>query len=284
MVGAAASVAAVAGLAWLISRDPDGAVGAGPAGTSGGPALTAIGCCDDQNTSIQLVRYRGGAGKMGVAEPVADPAAETSVAALSEALSTAPDRPGKLAAADALATIGSPEAVEQLLTRALEEPDLGLRREIAGALAALDDRTGLEALTSAVAATSDRALLDAVTETLSRMGDGETVEHLAELYRGEQQIRRQRNSVRRALAGMRNPEAARALASLATTAPEPGLVEAAARGLSKIGGATAAQGLADAIGQAGNDPQLHASLLGLVRRIDDPAGLKVLSNLELLNP
>ena len=286
MAGATALAAVALGLGWLAQERAEES-GTQAAATSGRVTVTADDCCDERKKLIELSlpgasRLKGG---KGVPSDELDFTGDPEVDALSAAFAAARDRQEKLKAADALAAHGSPAAVERLLTHALEEPDRGLRRDIARALDRLSDRDGFAAAVSAFGVTDDRAVVGAVNRAVTRMADGSTVEQLVDLYRSPLQVRTQRGAITRAIASVRNPEAARALSAIANTAPEPGLVEAAARGLSKIGGATAAQGIADAMEKASaTDLQLHASLLDLVQRIEDPAGLRVLQNLELMNP
>ena len=76
---------------------------------------------------------------------------------------------------------GSGEAVLELLTQVLSEPDMNNRRALAEALKNLADKDGLETLLSANAATKDPTVLQQVIEAAGRMATPESVEFLVSL-------------------------------------------------------------------------------------------------------
>lgn len=207
---------------------------------------------------------------------------ESAIAEISAGLANASTLEEKQIYSDALAMIGSEEAVSQLIARALEEPDYKTRKGILSSLDALGNREGLNVLTDAFTQ-NNRSLLSAASSTLSRLGDATTVDALVERYRNDPNVRNQRNHITTTLAGIQDPGSARSLASLARTAPEPGLVEAAARGLSKIGTPTAVQGLRDALRIHGEqDATLAAALRDLIARVENPQGIRYLQLQEPL--
>lgn len=206
---------------------------------------------------------------------------ETAVPGLSAALASASTASQKTVYADALALIGSAQAVNQILARALGEPDPGLRREIASSLDALSHPEGLAVLPAALVATSDPVVLNALVAALSRGAGRSELDQLVDQYRHAPILRTQRTAILQTLSGIRNPAAIRSLAAIARTAGEPGLVEAAARDLSKIGSAPAALALVDSLHRTDTaDPSLRASLLNLIARVDNPEGLAVLQQLD----
>ncbi len=177
----------------------------------------------------------------------------------------------KLLHADALALNGSGEAVGMLLEAIVRERDRGVRRELAEALKNLTDPAGLETLMSATAATNDPAILRQVIEAAGRMATPESIDYLVSLYRAEPTFPGQLRAVAKALSHIENPGAARMLGSLASTATEPGLIEAAAHSLAKIGNATSVQGLLSTLDHLGtSDPGLRHSLLVMLARVNTP--------------
>ena len=178
----------------------------------------------------------------------------------------------KVVHADQLIKVGSPEAVQKLLGMIISEPDEGIRTSLAEALRNLSNPEGTEALVSALAATRDPQVIDSVLDAVERMADPEAVQFLLELYRESPSVHGQHRAVARALGSIRNPEAARALGNVVRSAPEPGLVEAAARSLSKIGSPAAVSGLISAFDNPwAQDPAMRTSLLAMVARVQDEA-------------
>lgn len=197
---------------------------------------------------------------------------EESVEDLSHRFQAASSMEERGMLADALAMKGSGEAVLELLTQVLSEPDMNNRRALAEALKNLADKDGLETLLSANAATKDPTVLQQVIEAAGRMATPESVEFLVSLYRGQAVFPGQLRAVRQTLSQISSPEATRMLGTVATTATEPGLIEAAAHGLSKIDNPAALQRLVDTIAHVGTkDASLRASLLQLLGRINNPS-------------
>lgn len=174
---------------------------------------------------------------------------------------------------DALAMIGSGEAVLAVLTKIATEPDIDIRRRLAESLRNVTDPNGLETLLSANAATDRQEILEQAIEAAGRMATPESVEFLIELYRSNNPtILGQHRKVATALAHVQSPEVTRQMASLARTATEPGLVEAAALSLAKTGSTTALQGLMDTLNTVGQtDQSLRQSLLVMLARAQSPA-------------
>ena len=95
------------------------------------------------------------------------------------------------------------------------------------------------------------------------------VAFLVDLYRGAPTFPGQKHVVGQTLAHIQNPEAARTLASVAAQAIEPGLIEASAYSLAKIGTPAAVQGLVDTLEHIGTaDTTLRQSLLVALSRVN----------------
>lgn len=149
------------------------------------------------------------------------------------------------ALADSLASIGSMEAVQALLTAALQAEDEDIRQAFAEGLRSLSNPEGVEALTSALASTDDSLLLKEITECLGRLANQQTVEFLAELYREPANTLIQRESVIRVLRSIESEEASQALIHLMANAEEPDLSRAAAISLSAMDTSYARNALRD---------------------------------------
>ena len=172
---------------------------------------------------------------------------------------------------DALAMIGSGEAVLAVLKKILNETDINTRQQLAESLRNVTDANGLETLLSATAATERPEILEQAIEAAGRMATPESVEYLIELYRSNATIMGQHRKVAVALAHIQSSAVTRQMASLARTATEPGLVEAAALSLAKTGSTTALQGLMDTLNAVGqSDQSLRQSLLVMLERAQSP--------------
>ena len=124
---------------------------------------------------------------------------------------------------------------------------------------------------SATAATERPEILEQAIEAAGRMATPESVEYLIELYRSNPTIMGQHRKVAVALAHIQSSAVTRQMASLARTATEPGLVEAAALSLAKTGSTTALQGLMDTLNAVGqSDQSLRQSLLVMLERAQSP--------------
>ena len=168
------------------------------------------------------------------AHPPADP--EMSLAAMAEALRSAPDAVQKGEWADRIAAVGGRDAVERLVSLATGEQDDESIRAILEAFKGLADPQDILLLASASTATSDFRILEAATEMISRSATSEVVEYLAEISRQPPLQPTQRFAALWAIERIQNPEALRGLAKLVHHAPEPDLARAAAVALARIGG------------------------------------------------
>ena len=197
---------------------------------------------------------------------------KASVEELSRRFQSARSHEERSILADALAMKGSGEAVLELLTQILSETNMNQRRVLAEALKNLSDKDGLETLLSANAATRDPTVLRHVIEAAGRMATPESIEFLVSLYRGKAIFPGQLRAVAQTLSQISSPNAARMLGTVATTATEPGLIEAAAHGLAKINSPASMQRLVDTIAHIGTgDTTLRVSLLHLLARMNAPS-------------
>ena len=191
--------------------------------------------------------------------PEAD--AGISLAAMAEALRSAPDAGRKAEWADRIAATGGREAVEHLVALADREQDEESLRSILEAFKGLSDPQDILLLASAVTATSDFRILEAATEMISRSATSEVVDYLAELSRLDPLQPTQRFAALWAVERIQNPEARRALAKVAQGASEPDLARAAAVALARLGGPLAESVLTEsAMGRHHDNPDFHELL------------------------
>ncbi len=156
-----------------------------------------------------------------------------------DALASAETPTEKSAFARVLSWIGTPEAVEALVTHTHAESDEELRAEMARAISEMRNVFGLETLVSVLGATDDPDIIGAVIETTSRLASADTVEFLVELYLEDPRIPNQREQVLSALGALRNPDVEEPLRLVAEKG-EGELASAAAAGLDAMRGAIAA--------------------------------------------
>ncbi|MFZ4765178.1 MAG: HEAT repeat domain-containing protein, partial [Roseimicrobium sp.] len=171
---------------------------------------------------------------------------------LGECLSRAPTTASKAAFADALARIGSSEAVDELVARLNAENDPAVRAVLAQAFDAVSASDAVETLTSALAVIDDPVVSARVVSAVARAANGDTVAFLRELYEEPSTVPGQPTAALTALATIRNPEATAALAGLAHDAGDARLMEAAARGLGSIGTPEALDGIARGLRHVGD--------------------------------
>ena len=134
-------------------------------------------------------------------------------------------------AADALAALGSYEAVANLLRLAALQTGADDRAIILEGLGNLHTDEGFDTLASALAATRHPQIVEAAVAHLSRAASPGLLDTLVTLYRERNDAPFQKNQVLLAIRGLKNPECRRSLAKLLSTAPEPALVAAAAAAL-----------------------------------------------------
>lgn len=175
------------------------------------------------------------------------------LAAMAEALHSAPDFGQKGEWADRIAGVGGREAIELLVDLAVGEQDEESLRAILEAFKGLSDPQDLLLLASVVTATPDFRILEAATEMISRSATPEIVDYLAELSRQPPLQPTQGFAALWMIERIQNPEALRGLAKLANQAPEPDLARAATVALARLGGPLAESVLTESAGDRHQD-------------------------------
>jgi len=175
------------------------------------------------------------------------------LAAMAEALHSAPDFGQKGEWADRIAGVGGREAIELLVNLAVGEQDEESLRAILEAFKGLSDPQDLLLLASVVTATPDFRILEAATEMISRSATPEIVDYLVELSRQPPLQPTQGFAALWMIERIQNPEALRGLAKLANQAPEPDLARAAAVALARLGGPLAESVLTESTGYRHRD-------------------------------
>lgn len=175
-------------------------------------------------------------GQSGVAEIIRRLASATSVGE-------------KTLLCDALVQIGTDEAMQAFANAVLAEKDPTAREAMAAALDTTSTTAALELATSFLSITNDPAVLGAVNRTIGRMGNGDTVQFLTELYAENEAVAGQRQSVLTALGSLRNPQVVPALGTVVSQSPVAEISQAGALSLAKIGTADALTSLVEAFGQ-----------------------------------
>ena len=154
---------------------------------------------------------------------------------LTQRILSGKDATGRAAAADALATHGTFDAVNNLVNLAIMERHPATRRALLESFQNIATKDGLLALASVVTVTRESEVLAAAISSLSRSGDAEIIDALVDFYRERNDGPYQKAAALRAIAAIRNPQSARPLAKLAAHAPEPALVDAANSALAAVG-------------------------------------------------
>lgn len=171
--------------------------------------------------------------------------------------------------ADALARIGTSEAVESLFAALQAASDPAVRAELLQALNALPPGQPLETLASTLTMALDPQIRDGVVATIARAADTSTVEFLNEMYHEPEAFGGQATNILAALGSIRNPEATTALSTLLRTSGEVPVMENAAASLGKIGTGDSLQAIADALHVIGEtNPELRQHLLGVIQAVN----------------
>lgn len=172
--------------------------------------------------------------------------------------------------ADALARIGTSEAVENLFAALQATTDPAARARLLQALDALPPGQPLETLASTLTLALDPQVRDGVVATIARAADTSTVEFLHEMYHEPEAFGGQATNVLAALGSIRNPGATAALSTLLRTSGEVPVMQNAAASLGKIGTADALQAIADALLVVGStNPDLRQHLLGVIQAVSN---------------
>ena len=196
---------------------------------------------------------------------------EGAIEDLGAALRAAPTLAARRIIAQALAKIGTSEAVDQIIAGLRGIPDPTQQAELIQAFATLSTPGSIETLTSSMASVEDPQLANSLAEMIGTLASNDTVRFLTEMYREAPSIPAQPDNVVAALTAIHNPAATSALSELATTAPELSLQYAAARSLGVIGTPNALEGLVSTAFRVGNtNPELRQAILNSLASAANP--------------
>lgn len=204
---------------------------------------------------------------------------------LASALHDVPSLAGKGAVADAIARIGTSEAVDALLGALASTSDAAERATIVRAFDALPPGQPLETLASSLVTALDPVVRDGVVATIARAADGSTVQFLTEMYREPEAFTGQSANVLAALGSIHNPEAAEALKALLITNHEVAVMEAVVSSLAKIGTPDALQAISISLETLGaTNPALRTRMLATLQAVENPAALEWLQKTAAASP
>ena len=193
-------------------------------------------------------------------------------AILAAALVEAPNSVARGIIADALARLGTSEAVDALMSLLSSSGNAALRTDVLPALGALPPGQSIETLASSLVLKLEPEVRDAIIATIARAADAHTVTFLNELYHEPEAFPGQAATIVSALGNIHNPAATSSLTDLLRTNGEVAIKENTATALGKIGTADALQPIADALGQLGaTNPALRKHLLGVVQSVNNSA-------------
>ncbi|WP_395752287.1 HEAT repeat domain-containing protein [Prosthecobacter sp.] len=170
--------------------------------------------------------------------------------------------------ADALARIGTGEAVQTLFAAVQSASEPAVRAQLLQALNALPPGQPLETLASTLALPLDPQVRDAVVATISRAADSNTVQFLGEMYHEPESSGGQSANILAALGSITNPGATAALSTLLRTSGEVPIMQNAAASLGKIGTSDSLQAVADSLQVLGvTNPELRQSFLNIIQSV-----------------
>lgn len=187
---------------------------------------------------------------------------------LGEALQAAHSNAERAILADALARIGTGEAVQTLFAAVQSAAEPAVRAQLLQALNALPPGQPLETLASTLALPLDPQVRDAVVATISRAADANTVQFLGEMYHEPEAAGGQSTNILAALGSITNPGATAALSTLLRTSGEVPIMQNAAAALGKIGTSDSLQAVADSLQVIGvTNPELRQSFLNIIQSV-----------------
>jgi len=205
--------------------------------------------------------------------PRGAPSERSATELAGDSLTTAIGPDAVFKAASDLAKIGTSQAVRLLLDEATSRKD---ESEVAAIFESLQHLTSPESLNT-LAELSIRekspAVFKAATDLLADRADATTVEVLTSLLYDRPARADRSHKVRLVLQSIRNPAAARALGKLILSAPEPGVIEAAATALGNIATPTARAALQQALDDRPDlAPELRQSIQRSLEKVPKESG------------
>ena len=180
-------------------------------------------------------------------------------------------------AAEALAGIGSDEALQAMFEAIATDPDAQNRLILANALDALSDPDSVEPVTSLLETSDDPSVHSAVYDTLSRLAQAETISYLVEMHTQQAASSGGPTPASIGLSSIRNSVAMDAIAAVLEAPETPvELREAAARSLAKTASKESILELARIGGQEGGAGEVSRRQL---EAVSDPSSLSTMKEL-----
>jgi hypothetical protein len=156
-----------------------------------------------------------------------------AVSDLGSALATAGSNTARGVLADALARIGTDNAIQELSTCAVQAPDAAARQTIASAFRAVSRPAAVPILASLFAET-DAVLAAEAAGAVRRLADQAGVFALADLAQEGGQLHSQRETVFNVISTLQNPDALPALEAIAADDTDPARAAAARAGIAAL--------------------------------------------------
>ena len=160
---------------------------------------------------------------------------------LSSALATAGSNAARGVLSDALARIGTDDAIQNLCLEAVKVPDGAPRQAIASSFRALSRPQAVPMLATLFSETDSAPLVTEASDAIRRLADGAGVEALADRCQEGGVLYSQRETIFRILTTLENPEALPALEVLAADSTDTARADAAREGVAYLKAATAAR-------------------------------------------
>jgi hypothetical protein len=158
---------------------------------------------------------------------------------ISSAIATAETNTGRGVLADALARIGTNDAIQELCVQAVKAPDGAPRQTIAMSFRALSRPAAVPMLATLFAETDSEPLVTEASNAIRRLADHAGVEALADLSQEGGQLYSQRDAIFRVLSTLENPDALPALEVIAADGTDTVRADAAREGIAYLKAAAA---------------------------------------------
>jgi hypothetical protein len=158
---------------------------------------------------------------------------------ISSALATAETNTGRAVLADALARIGTNDAIQELCAQAVKAPGSASSEAIASAFRALSRPSAVPMLATLFAEIDSEPLVTEASNAIRRLADHAGVEALADLSQEGGQLYSQRDTIFRILSTLENPDALPALEVIAADGTDTVRADAAREGIAYLKAAAA---------------------------------------------
>ncbi len=160
---------------------------------------------------------------------------------ISSALSTAGSNAARGVLSDALARIGTDDAIQNLCLEAVKVPDGPPRKAIASSFRALSRPQAVPMLATLFSEIDSAPLVTEASDAIRRLADEAGVEALADRCQEDGLLHSQRDTFFRILATLENPDALPALEVLAADGTDAARADAARAGVAYLKAAAAAR-------------------------------------------